>query len=202
MQSVATKRIEMSSSEGVSSHTGAVAFYVYSNPLRGPNRRVESGYRYYNPQLGRWLSRDPIGERGGINLYHFLCNNPQNDVDPLGEDGWKEWIVKLLLILATEDDGNIDGPSEPPPRPAPIEQVQPGVTNNLQIEILLTTVCAEEKPSINIDTGDVLLLAGAVAVGGVIYYYTGGTAGPLVNYGLVSVAVLILAGEECCPPDG
>ena len=23
------------------------------------------GYRYYNPELGRWINRDPIGERGG-----------------------------------------------------------------------------------------------------------------------------------------
>ncbi len=69
MQSVATKRIEMSSSEGVSCHTGAVAFYVYSNPLRGPNRRVVSGYRYYSPELGRWLSPDPLGENAFLQQY-------------------------------------------------------------------------------------------------------------------------------------
>jgi RHS repeat-associated protein len=27
------------------------------------------GYRYYSPELGRWVSRDPIGERGGVNLF-------------------------------------------------------------------------------------------------------------------------------------
>jgi len=32
------------------------------------------GFRYYNPAAGRWLSRDPIGERGGINLYAFALN--------------------------------------------------------------------------------------------------------------------------------
>ena len=32
------------------------------------------GYRYYSPSLGRWISRDPIGEEGGINIYAFLSN--------------------------------------------------------------------------------------------------------------------------------
>jgi RHS repeat-associated protein len=32
-------------------------------------------YRFYSPELGRWLNRDPIGEQGGINLYGFNRNN-------------------------------------------------------------------------------------------------------------------------------
>jgi hypothetical protein len=42
------------------------------------------GYRYYSPEMGRWISRDPIGERGGINLYGMVGNDAINLVDPLG----------------------------------------------------------------------------------------------------------------------
>jgi RHS repeat-associated protein len=45
------------------------------------------GYRYYSPALGRWLSRDPIEERGGLNLYGFVGNDPVNKWDRLGLQG-------------------------------------------------------------------------------------------------------------------
>jgi hypothetical protein len=42
------------------------------------------GYRYYDPQTGRWPSRDPIGEEGGVNLYGFVYNDSQQLYDYLG----------------------------------------------------------------------------------------------------------------------
>ena len=36
---------------------------------------VYYNYRHYNPQDGRWISRDPIGEKGGVHLYGFVKNN-------------------------------------------------------------------------------------------------------------------------------
>ena len=41
-------------------------------------------YRYYDPLTGRWPSRDPIEERGGVNLYGFVENNPNWNIDYLG----------------------------------------------------------------------------------------------------------------------
>ncbi len=47
-------------------------------------RIVESGFRFYNPSIERWMNRDPLGEEGGINLYAFVQNNPVRWIDPWG----------------------------------------------------------------------------------------------------------------------
>jgi RHS repeat-associated protein len=41
-------------------------------------------YRAYDPELGRWLSRDPIAEDGGLNLYAYAGNRPPSSMDPDG----------------------------------------------------------------------------------------------------------------------
>jgi len=55
-------------------------------------------YAFYNPQTGHWLSRDPMGERGGINLHGFIDNDPTDAIDVLGakksipwQDYWDMW---------------------------------------------------------------------------------------------------------------
>jgi RHS repeat-associated protein len=42
------------------------------------------GYRYYHPQTGRWINRDPIEEEGGLNLYGFVGNDGVERRDVLG----------------------------------------------------------------------------------------------------------------------
>ncbi|HZV34717.1 MAG TPA: RHS repeat-associated core domain-containing protein [Verrucomicrobiae bacterium] len=42
------------------------------------------GFRFYEPNFQRWLNSDPIGIRGGINLFRFAHNNPLSWVDKWG----------------------------------------------------------------------------------------------------------------------
>ncbi len=41
--------------------------------------------RDYSPEMGRWVSRDPICEEGGINIYSFVGNDSMNRFDSIGE---------------------------------------------------------------------------------------------------------------------
>ena len=47
---------------------------------------VYYNFRFYNPLDGKWISRDPIGEKGGWNLYDFLGNNTSKWTDYRGEN--------------------------------------------------------------------------------------------------------------------
>jgi RHS repeat-associated protein len=53
-------------------------------------------YRPYAPEIGRWLTRDPLGETGGMNLYAFVGNNPVNWVDPWGLYR-SHWLLRALV---------------------------------------------------------------------------------------------------------
>ena len=44
--------------------------------------------RYYSPQYQRFVSQDPLGVTGGINLYAYALNDPANLIDPLGLDAY------------------------------------------------------------------------------------------------------------------
>ena len=44
------------------------------------------GHRFYDPDAGRFINRDPISYNGGINLYGYTGNDPINRIDPTGFD--------------------------------------------------------------------------------------------------------------------
>jgi RHS repeat-associated protein len=108
-------------------------------------------FRAYDPNRGRWLSRDPIGEAGGLNLYGYVGNNPINFTDPsglyavafaplagLGPVGWAAIGIGVLAIgliawYAADRSGpnfcstprpQAQSPQCPTPRPTP-QQVGP-----------------------------------------------------------------------------
>lgn len=62
-----------------------------ANPWRYASKRMdeESGFiffgrRYYNPQVGRWITPDPIGFEGGANVYAYVFNSPLSYFDLYG----------------------------------------------------------------------------------------------------------------------
>ena len=102
--------------------------YASINPFRfsseyhdDESSLVYYNYRYYSPELGRWLSRDPIGEKGGLNLYAMVRNNGINNLDHLGNKKYnfccQQWtfvfeahgtpedcVLAMLKGTAYEDD--------------------------------------------------------------------------------------------------
>jgi len=50
------------------------------------------GQRYSDPATGRFLTRDPIGYEGGINVYAYTGNNPVNGIDPTGLDDGDDYL--------------------------------------------------------------------------------------------------------------
>jgi RHS repeat-associated protein len=63
-------------SSGVQADKGYAGMFLHQ-----PSGLYLTWYRAYDPVTGRWLSRDPIKEQGGINLYGYVDGNPINDTD-------------------------------------------------------------------------------------------------------------------------
>ena len=70
---------------------------------------VYYNYRHLNPHDGRWISRDPIEEEGGWNLFAFVGNKIFNQSDILGLICTIEYSIKLhtILIRKVDKDSNI-----------------------------------------------------------------------------------------------
>ena len=77
--------------EQLSSVGSFVPRFTFSSKERDASGLVYHGFRYYSPVLCRWISEDPIGEDGGINLYQFCWNDPVNGVDAYGLSFWSSF---------------------------------------------------------------------------------------------------------------
>ncbi|MFH2143114.1 MAG: RHS repeat-associated core domain-containing protein [Bacteroidota bacterium] len=64
-------------------------------------------HRYYNPALGRFISEDPIGLSGGLNLNSFVENNPINLEDPFGTQWTPSEFWNIFRQTIQADTKNI-----------------------------------------------------------------------------------------------
>ncbi len=76
--------------------------------------------RFYDPQLGRFISEDPAGFLGGLNFYGYVANNPLNFTDPTGQwetpahehiidEAFKHCLSKAQRQRLKDASGYIDG---------------------------------------------------------------------------------------------
>ena len=70
---------------------GESASSAIGNPWRYACKRVDSetgfvffGRRHYDPKTARWITKDPLGLKGGLNFYAYVMNNPLNHFDLYG----------------------------------------------------------------------------------------------------------------------
>ncbi len=100
-------------------------------------------FRYYSPMLGRWLSRDPLGEEAGINLYCMVNNDSINKWDNLG----------LLYIYDTRYGyvkGNGKSPTPPSTPSAPVvNDEKPSSPNNSKDDCMSDSDCDKLKKIID-----------------------------------------------------
>jgi RHS repeat-associated protein len=64
--------------------------------------------RYYDPEAGRFINKDPIGYMGGLNLFTYVGNNPANLIDPFGLS-YLVFIRRAKTITLYDRNGNIVG---------------------------------------------------------------------------------------------
>jgi RHS repeat-associated protein len=98
---------------------------VIESSLRFPGQTedAETGlyynwHRYYDPELGRYVTADPIGLAGGSNLYAYVGGNPVNLKDPSGLDPNNPPICSGPDCVNPPYDPTKDGP-RPSPQPSP-----------------------------------------------------------------------------------
>ena len=74
--------------DGEGNRYGYVGEHGYQSHEKFPYLHL--GARYYDPSMGRFLQRDPIGIRGGANVYAYASASPTLRLDPSGMYDWFE----------------------------------------------------------------------------------------------------------------
>jgi RHS repeat-associated protein len=94
---------------------GEELFSPSSNPWRFSSKRIDEetgltyfGRRYYCADLGRWLTKDPLGQEAGPNLYAFVSNAPLTHLDAYGllmEDFVSSAQLHQAFVYDVESEG-------------------------------------------------------------------------------------------------
>ena len=154
------------------------------------------GYRFYSPALGRWINRDPLKERGGLNLHAFINNRSINYVDALGASTFRQWTARVLLELWLMIAGSPPSPPDPPENPPdPEPPVSVVITNSAT-----GSACLEEEPSVSTSfSWSSACATAAVTVGGVVYVYVMycTPAGRVIQAASYAISVELNMGD-CC----
>lgn len=91
---------------GSGASSGTFAPKTYQGALSVNDDRNDSGlylmgHRHYAPELGRFISRDPIGFAGGLNLFNGASANPVTMVDPWGLNPVVGNVVRVVLPFSS-----------------------------------------------------------------------------------------------------
>lgn len=86
------------------SESNMVGYRSSTKPVDTDTDLYYYGYRYYDPNVGRWISRDPIAELGGYNLYNIVDNDVVNFYDYLGKMGSKPKVKQTKILYTTGTD--------------------------------------------------------------------------------------------------
>ena len=74
---------------------GFTGHITVPSPVTSQTEMVLTHFRPYDPELGRWLSADPIGEMGGLNLYGYVNGQPLMYFDPDGR--WAQVVGGAVI---------------------------------------------------------------------------------------------------------
>ena len=89
---------------GTAANAEAFPYRFSTKPQDPVTGMLYYGYRWYDPLTGRWPSRDPIEEEGGVNIYEFVGNSSVGRRDRLGlycvQTSFR-WITYPKIVRAT-----------------------------------------------------------------------------------------------------
>ena len=129
--------------------------------------------RWYDPATGRWLSKDPIGISGGLNLYAFCGDDPVNYVDPLGLRVVNNSEFPIWVKPENNDDPKYSATGSYPVKPgATWDKPQDGISvpyskpNSVYKSVTGVDLTVNSDGSISWSGGGIKGNAGMISIGG------------------------------------